>query len=100
MNCPNCGAENMRTTETFKAPEETVRTKQCQVCKWRYTSRETISEDIVIPASVRDMKSKRKPVPLFLQRKSEPSSPYQTSATSEGQAETTIDGARSRQSTE
>lgn len=96
MNCPNCGAENMRTTETFKTPEETVRTKQCQVCKWKYTSRETISEDIVIPAAVRNMKSKRKPVPLFLQRQSEQSSPYQTSSRSEGQAETTIDGARSR----
>jgi transcriptional regulator NrdR family protein len=96
MNCPNCNAENMRTTETFKTPEETVRTKQCQVCKWRYTSRETISEDIVIPASVRDMKSKRKPVPLFLKRQSEQSSPYQTSSRSEGQAGTTIDGDRSR----
>jgi transcriptional regulator NrdR family protein len=96
MNCPNCNAENMRTTETFKTPEETVRTKQCQVCKWRYTSRETISEDIVIPASVRDMKSKRKPVPLFLQQQSEPSSLYQTSPRSEGQAETTIDGDHSR----
>jgi len=100
MNCPNCNAENMRTTETFKMPCETVRTKQCQVCKWKYTSRETISEDIVIPAAVRNLKSKRKPVPLFLQRQSEQSSLYQTSPRSEGQAETTIDGAHSRQSTE
>jgi transcriptional regulator NrdR family protein len=59
MNCPNCNAENMRTTETFKMPCETVRTKMCQVCKWKYTSRETISEDIVIPAAVRNLKSKR-----------------------------------------
>jgi transcriptional regulator NrdR family protein len=59
MNCPNCNAENMRTTETFKLPTETVRTKMCQVCKWKFTSRETISEDIVIPASVRNLKSKR-----------------------------------------
>jgi hypothetical protein len=100
MNCPNCGAENMRTTETFKMPCETVRTKQCQVCKWKYTSRETISDDIVIPAAVRNLKSKRKPVLPFLQRKSEQSSLYQTSSRSEGQAETTIDGAHSRQSTE
>jgi transcriptional regulator NrdR family protein len=96
MNCPNCNAENMRTTETFKTPEETVRTKMCQVCKWKYTSRETISEDIVIPRSVRNLKSKRRPVPLFLQRQSEQSSLYQTSPKSEGQAETTIDGDRSR----
>lgn len=60
MNCPNCNAGNMRTTETFKAPTETVRTKMCQVCKWKFTSRETISEDIVIPSSVRNLKSKRK----------------------------------------
>ena len=100
MNCPNCGAENMRTTETFKAPEETVRTKQCQVCKWKYTSRETISEDIVIPAAVRNLKSKRKPVPLFLQQQSEQSNLYQTSPRSEGQAKTTNDGAHNRQSTE
>ena len=63
MNCPNCNAENMRTTETFKTPEETVRTKMCQVCYWKFTSRETISDDIVIPRSVRNMKSKRKTVP-------------------------------------
>ena len=37
MNCPNCGAENMRTTETFKMPTETVRTKMCQVCKWKFS---------------------------------------------------------------
>ena len=60
MNCPNCDAENMRTTETFKAPTETVRTKMCRECKWKYTSRETISEDIVIPATVRNLKHKRK----------------------------------------
>lgn len=58
MNCLNCGAENMRTTETFKLPTETVRTKCCQVCKWKYTSRETISDDIVIPRSVRRPKPK------------------------------------------
>ena len=51
----------MRTTETFKAPEETVRTKQCQSCKWKYTSRETISTDIGIPNTIRNLKSKRKP---------------------------------------
>jgi transcriptional regulator NrdR family protein len=61
MNCPNCGAGSMRTTETFKAPEETVRTKQCQSCKWKYTSRETISTDIGIPNTIRNLKSKRKP---------------------------------------
>ena len=60
MNCPNCGAENMRSTETFKLPTETVRTKMCRECKWKFTSRETISEDIVIPANVRNIKSKRK----------------------------------------
>jgi transcriptional regulator NrdR family protein len=60
MNCPNCNAKNMRTTETFKAPEETVRTKQCQVCKWKYTSRETISGEIGIPRVIRNLKSKRK----------------------------------------
>jgi transcriptional regulator NrdR family protein len=59
MNCPNCYAENMRTTETFKMPCETVRTKQCQVCKWKYTSRETISTDIGIPNVIRNLKSKR-----------------------------------------
>ncbi len=100
MNCPNCNAENMRTTETFKAPEETVRTKQCQSCKWKYTSRETISEDIVIPAAVRNLKSKRKPVLLFLQQQSEPSSPCQMYSKLAGQAGTTIDGAHNRQSTE
>lgn len=100
MNCPNCNAENMRTTETFKMPAETVRTKMCQVCKWKFTSRETISEDIVIPSSVRNLKSKRGlktpalPLPLVL------SSPYQTSPTLADQAETPIDGAHSRQSTE
>ena len=100
MNCPNCDAENMRTTETFKAPTETVRTKMCQVCKWKFTSRETISEDIVIPSSVRNLKSKRglktpaSLMPLVL------SSPYQTSPMLADQAETTGDGAHSRQSTE
>ena len=63
MNCPNCNAENMRSTETFKLPTETVRTKMCRECKWKFTSRETISEDIVIPANVRNLKSKRKPAP-------------------------------------
>ncbi len=96
MNCPNCNAENMRTTETFKTPKETVRTKQCQVCYWKFTSRETISDDIVIPRSVRNMKSKRKPVPQSLLLQSEPSSLYQTSSKLVGQVETTIDGARSR----
>ena len=63
MNCPNCGAENMRTTETFKTPEVTVRTKMCRECKWKYTTREIISDDIVIPADVRNMKSKRRTAP-------------------------------------
>jgi hypothetical protein len=63
MNCPNCGAEKMRSTETFQLADETVRTKQCRECKWTYTTRETISDDVVIPAAVRNMKSKRKPVP-------------------------------------
>ena len=100
MNCPNCNAENMRTTETFKMPTETVRTKMCQVCKWKFTSRETISEDIVIPASVRNLKSKRglktpaSLMPLVL------SSPCQMSSTLADQAETPTYGDRSRQSTE
>ena len=100
MNCPNCNAENMRTTETFKMPAETVRTKMCQVCKWKFTSRETISEDIVIPSSVRNLKSKRglktpaSLTPLVL------SNPCQTSPMLAGQAETPIDGAHSHQLTE
>lgn len=60
MNCPNCNAEKLRTTETFQLADETVRTKMCRECKWKYTSRETISEDIVIPATVRNLKHKRK----------------------------------------
>ena len=61
MNCPNCNAEKLRTTETFQLADETVRTKCCMSCKWKFTSRETISEDIVIPSAVRNLKSKRGP---------------------------------------
>ena len=60
MNCPNCNAEKLRSVETFQLPTETVRTKRCRECHWTFTSRETISEDIVIPAAVRNLKSKRK----------------------------------------
>ena len=100
MNCPNCNAENMRTTETFKMPAETVRTKMCQVCKWKFTSRETISEDIVIPASVRNLKSKRGLKTPAVQQQLFLSNPCQMSPTLADQAKTPIDGARSRQSTE
>lgn len=100
MNCPNCNAENMRTTETFKTPAETVRTKMCQVCKWKFTSRETISEDIVIPSSVRNLKSKRGLKTPALQQQHVLSSPCQTSPMLGDQAETTVDGDRSHQSTE
>ena len=100
MNCPNCNAENMRTTETFKTPAETVRTKMCQVCKWKFTSRETISEDIVIPSSVRNLKSKRRTEPRLLQQQHVLSNLCQTSPTLVDQAETTTYGAYSRQSIE
>lgn len=62
MNCPNCGAEKMRSVETFQLADETVRTKLCRECKWKFTTRETVCDDIVIPAAVRNTKSKRKPV--------------------------------------
>ena len=79
MNCPNCGAEKMRSTETFQLADETVRTKMCRECKWTYTTRETISDDVVIPAAVRNMKSKRKTEPQSSLLQPVPSSPSQTS---------------------
>lgn len=59
MNCPECDAEKLRTTETFQLPTETVRTKKCRVCNWTFTSYERISEDLTIPKHVRDLKTNR-----------------------------------------
>ena len=59
MNCPQCGAEKLLTTETFQLPYETVRTKKCRECHWSFTSHERIAEDHTIPKAIRDIKSKR-----------------------------------------
>ena len=57
MNCPNCGAIDLRTTETFQTIEQTIRTKKCQKCQWRFTSVEEIPyEHVVIPDNVRRRK--------------------------------------------
>jgi hypothetical protein len=56
MNCPECNAANMRTTETFKTPEITYRTKRCRACNWTFTSREELADDVTIPQRVRDFK--------------------------------------------
>lgn len=53
MNCPNCQAPNMRTTETFKTPEMTYRTKKCRACAWTFTSHEVLVEELTIPVAVR-----------------------------------------------
>lgn len=60
MNCPNCNAPKLRTTETFNAPDKTWRTKKCQECNWTFTSHETIADAVSIPRSIRNFKHKRK----------------------------------------
>lgn len=63
MNCPHCDAPAMRTIESFTTSDETVRTKLCRYCKWKYRTREMFTDDIVIPASVRRRKPKPEPTP-------------------------------------
>jgi len=60
MNCPNCGAGKLRTTETFQTPEKTIRTKKCRECNWTFTSNEEISEQLVIPKVLRNAKRNEK----------------------------------------
>lgn len=60
MNCPECGAENMRTVETFKTPEVTYRAKRCRGCNWSFTSHEVLSDEFTIPQHIRDVKRKNK----------------------------------------
>lgn len=59
MNCPNCGAERLLTTETFQTGEATIRTKKCRECEWTFTSHETISDQLVIRKELRDKKAHR-----------------------------------------
>lgn len=60
MNCPNCGAEKLLTVETFQTPEQTIRTKKCRECKWTFTSKEEISDELTIPKSIRTQKLRNK----------------------------------------
>ena len=59
MNCPNCNAERLLTVETFQTPTMTVRTKKCRECEWKFTSHETIADDLTIPDEVRQSKRRR-----------------------------------------
>lgn len=58
MHCPNCGHPKLATIETFQLNDSTVRTKKCPSCKWTFTSREEICDDVVIPKSIRHSKRK------------------------------------------
>jgi hypothetical protein len=49
----------MRTTETFKTPELTYRTKMCRGCAWTFTSHEALADIVTIPSAVRNCKHKR-----------------------------------------
>lgn len=53
MNCPNCNHPKLKTFETFQTPDATLRTKRCLACLWKFTSREQVIEETVIPTSVR-----------------------------------------------
>lgn len=59
MNCPNCQAPGLRTTETFQTPEATLRTKKCPACRWSFTSREVVTDDTPIPRVLRKAKVKK-----------------------------------------
>ena len=58
MKCPNCSAPKLKTIETFQTDERTIRTKKCPECKWTFTSVEQISDDLVIPKTIRMGKRK------------------------------------------
>lgn len=60
MNCPNCGAPKLLTVETFQTSDQTIRTKVCRECKWKFTSREEISDDLTIPDYIRHPKRFKK----------------------------------------
>lgn len=54
MNCPNCDTPDLRTFETFQTPTQTIRTKKCHNCLWKFTSVEEIPDvPVVIPNAVR-----------------------------------------------
>ena len=59
MNCPNCNSPGLTTTETFQTAEETVRTKKCKACGWKFTSREVVSDELSIPRALRRNKANR-----------------------------------------
>ena len=58
MNCPNCDHPKLQTFETFQTATATLRTKRCLACQWKFTSREEVITDIVIPRGVRKPKEK------------------------------------------
>lgn len=58
MICPNCNVCSLRTLETFQTPEQTIRTKKCNNCLWKFTSIEEIPDEyVVIPDKVRRKKN-------------------------------------------
>lgn len=59
MHCPHCDTPNLRTTETFKTPDKVYRTKQCRSCGWKFTSHETLADELTIPQAIRNVKHKR-----------------------------------------
>lgn len=59
MMCPNCGHIKLATIETFQVTNATIRTKKCPACRWTFTSREELCEDILIPKVVRHAKRKK-----------------------------------------
>lgn len=60
MHCPNCNTPRLITTETFQTPAQTIRTKKCTACKWTFTSREEISDDLTIRDEIRTAKRRVK----------------------------------------
>lgn len=58
MKCPNCNAPRLYTVSTFQTDEETIRSKKCKACEWTFTSKEYISDELVIPAEIRNTRWK------------------------------------------